>query len=76
MVPMCRDGTEHHIMQYIGHNLIFILFAHLATAKKKSAKKTVGTTKVISGAAAKKAAAKTKTGVGSAPVESDVTPVG
>jgi DNA topoisomerase-1 len=47
-----------------------------ATAKKKAAKKTVGTTKVISGAAAKKAAAKTKTGVGSAPVESDVTPVG
>jgi DNA topoisomerase-1 len=47
-----------------------------ATAKKKAAKKTVGTTKVISGAAAKKAAAKTKTGVGSAPVETDVTPVG
>lgn len=47
-----------------------------ATAKKKAAKKTAGTTKVISGAAAKKAAAKTKTGVGSAPVESDVTPVG
>jgi DNA topoisomerase-1 len=47
-----------------------------ATAKKKAAKKTVGGTKVISGAAAKKAAAKTKTGVGSAPVESDVTPVG
>ena len=47
-----------------------------ATAKKKAAKKSVGTTKVISGAAAKKAAAKTKTGVGSAPVESDVTPVG
>ena len=47
-----------------------------ATAKKKAAKKTVGTTKVISGAAAKRAAAKTKTGVGSAPVESDVTPVG
>jgi DNA topoisomerase-1 len=47
-----------------------------ATAKKKAAKKTVGTTKVVSGAAAKKAAAKTKTGVGSAPVESDVTPVG
>jgi len=47
-----------------------------STAKKKAAKKTVGTTKVISGAAAKKAAAKTKTGVGSAPVESDVTPVG
>jgi DNA topoisomerase-1 len=47
-----------------------------ATAKKKAAKKTVGTTKVISGAAAKKAAAKTKTGVGSAPVESDITPVG
>ena len=39
-------------------------------------KKAVGGTKVISGAAAKKAAAKTKTGVGSAPVESDVTPVG
>ncbi|NBO25891.1 MAG: type I DNA topoisomerase [Actinobacteria bacterium] len=47
-----------------------------ATAKKKAAKKTVGGTKVISGAAAKKAAAKTKTGVGSTPVESDVTPVG
>ena len=47
-----------------------------ATAKKKAAKKSVGNTKVISGAAAKKAAAKTKTGVGSAPVESDVTPVG
>ena len=47
-----------------------------ATAKKKAAKKTVGGTKVISGAAAKKAAAKTKTGVGSAPVESDVAPVG
>jgi DNA topoisomerase-1 len=47
-----------------------------ATAKKKAAKKTVGGTKVISGAAAKKAAAKTKTGVGSAPVEADVTPVG
>jgi len=47
-----------------------------ATAKKKAAKKTVGGTKVISGTAAKKAAAKTKTGVGSAPVESDVTPVG
>ena len=42
----------------------------------KADKKTVGTTKEISGAAAKKAAAKTKTGVGSAPVESDVTPVG
>jgi DNA topoisomerase-1 len=47
-----------------------------STAKKKTAKKTVGTTKVISGAAAKKAAAKSKTGVGSAPVESEVTPVG
>jgi DNA topoisomerase-1 len=49
-----------------------------APAKKKAAakKKTVGGTKVVSGAAAKKAAAKTKTGVGSAPVESDVAPVG
>jgi DNA topoisomerase-1 len=47
-----------------------------ATAKKKASKKTVGGTKVISGAAAKKAAAKTKTGLGSAPVESEVTPVG
>jgi DNA topoisomerase-1 len=51
--------------------------AKKAPAKKKAAKKkAVGGTKVISGAAAKKAAAKTKTGVGSAPVESDVTPVG
>jgi len=31
---------------------------------------------VISGAAAKKAAAKSKTGFGSAPVESEVAPVG
>jgi DNA topoisomerase-1 len=49
-----------------------------APVKKKAAskKKAVGGTKVVSGAAAKKAAAKTKTGVGSAPVEADVTPVG
>jgi DNA topoisomerase I len=52
--------------------------AKKAPAKKKATakKKAVGGTKVISGAAAKKAAAKTKTGVGSAPVESDVAPVG
>jgi len=52
--------------------------AKKAPAKKKAAakKKAVGGTKVISGAAAKKAATKIKTGVGSVPVESDVTPVG